>query len=208
MKKHILLLLVITISSQNLRVHAQDQEIQQLLLNVEKLAQLKSILESMKMGYEVLSTGYNTIKDISEGNFTLHETFMEGLLAVNPAISKYRRVLDIINYQKRLVKEYKLAFQRFRSDPVFTIEELEYLAQVYSNLFRQSLQNLDELLMVTTARQLRMSDDERLQAIDRLFAQSESQLQFLRYFNSSVQILAVQRTREQNDTRLVQQLYN
>lgn len=45
---------------------AQSQEAQQLLLNVEKLSQLKQILTDMKKGYQVISTGYNTIEGLSK----------------------------------------------------------------------------------------------------------------------------------------------
>ena len=48
-------------------VNAQSAEAQQLLLNVEKLSQLKSILKNMYKGYEVVSKGYNAIQDISKG---------------------------------------------------------------------------------------------------------------------------------------------
>ncbi|HUQ67577.1 MAG TPA: hypothetical protein VM101_15550, partial [Flavitalea sp.] len=51
---------------------SQSDEAQQLLLNVEKLTQLKKILNDMYKGYKIVSKGYNTIKDISEGNFDLH----------------------------------------------------------------------------------------------------------------------------------------
>ena len=78
---------------------AQSQEAQQLLLNVEKLSQLKNILSDMKKGYQVISGGYNAIKDISQGNFSLHGIFLDGLMLVSPEVKKYRRVADIISYQ-------------------------------------------------------------------------------------------------------------
>ena len=86
---------------------AQTDEIAQLLLNVEKLAQFKQILSDMKKGYEILNGGYNTIKDLSQGNFSLHKTFLDALMEVSPTVKKYKRVADIINYQVILVKEYK-----------------------------------------------------------------------------------------------------
>lgn len=82
-------------------VNAQSQETQQLLLNVEKLSQLKNILSDMKRGYSVITNGYNSVKNIAKGNFSLHEVFLDGLMLVNPEIKKYRRIADIINYQKK-----------------------------------------------------------------------------------------------------------
>ena len=148
---------------------AQSAEAQQLLLNVEKLSQLKKILTNMYEAYEILYEGYTAVKDISEGNFSLHKTFLDGLMEVSPAVRKYKRVADIINYQVRLVKEYKSAFNRFKIDNVFTGEEIQYIGNVYAGVVTESIKNLEELVLIITAGRLRMTDDERLNAIDRIF---------------------------------------
>src|SRR5438552_2102449 len=89
--------------------NAQSYETQQLLLDVQKLAQLKQILKDMKTGYEIVSKGYSSIRDISQGNFNLHQVFLDGLLQVSPVVKNYKRVADIVSYQLRMVKEYKAA---------------------------------------------------------------------------------------------------
>jgi DNA repair ATPase RecN len=189
------------------RASAQADEIAQLILNIEKLAQFKQILSDMKKGYEILSGGYNTIKNISEGNFSLHKAFLDGLMEVSPAVRNYRRVADITNYQIILVKEYRKAYERFRQDNNFNADELAYLGRVYDNLFKESLRNLDELLTVITAGKARMSDDERLQAIDRIYADMQDKLTFLRHFNNNTTILAVQRAKERNDAQTIRKIY-
>lgn len=187
-------------------VHAQSQEVQQLLLNVEKLNQLKQILRDMYKGYEVVSKGYHTIKSIAEGSFNLHQFFLDGLMKVSPAVKKYRRVAEIISDQSRLVREYKRAFNRFKNSGQFTISELNYMTKVYANLFEQSVEGLNELLRVITTNQLRMSDEERLQAIDEVFQGMEDRLGFLSSFNRETNRLAIQRGREAVDTKLSRQL--
>jgi len=186
---------------------AQTDEIAQLLLNVEKLAQFEQILSDMKKGYEILSGGYNTIKDLSQGNFSLHKTFLDALMEVSPAVKHYKRVADIISYQVILVKEYKSAFNRFKRDNNFNEQELAYLGRVYKNLFKQSLDNLDDLVTIITANQLRMSDDERLEAIDRIFADMQDKLLFLRHFNNNTTVLALQRAKEKNDAGTMRLIY-
>ena len=189
------------------RASAQADEIAQLILNIEKLAQFKQILSDMKKGYEILSGGYNTIKNISEGNFSLHKAFLDGLMEVSPTVRNYRRVADITNYQIILVKEYRKAYDRFRQDNNFNADELAYLGRVYDNLFKESLRNLDELLTVITAGKARMSDNERLQAIDRIYADMQDKLMFLRHFNNNTTILAVQRAKERNDAQTIRKIY-
>lgn len=205
--KKIIILFIILSTGINLRLSAQAQEIQQLLLNVKKLSQLKKILTNMKEGYQILSDGYNTIEDLSEGNFTLHKTFLDGLMQVSPTVRDYKKVADIINYQLILVKEYKTAYGRFKQDGNFSQQELDYLARVYDNLFKQSLNNLVDLTTIITANKLRMSDNERLQAIDSIYYDMQDKLLFLRHFNNNTTILAVQRARERNDVTTIKEIY-
>lgn len=185
----------------------QTQEATQLLLNYEKLKQLEEILDNMYKGYKILSQGYDRIKGIAEGNYKLHEVFLDGLFAVNPAVRDYKRIPMIINYQALLMKEYKRAYKRFRDDANFTASELRYLESVYTYLVKQSVRNLDELAMIVTASKLRMTDEERLKAIDRIFLDMENKLSFLRYFNNSTQMLAMQREMDKSDVRTIQSLY-
>ncbi|WP_448103464.1 TerB family tellurite resistance protein [Pedobacter panaciterrae] len=180
-------------------VRGQSQEAQQLLLNVEKLSQLKNILSDMRKGYEVVSKGYSVMKNIAQGNFSLHEVFLDGLWLVSPEVRKYYRIADIIRYQSAILSEYRSAFKRFTSSGNFSVEELEYLSKVYKKLFDQSLDNLDQLAMVITANKMRMSDEERLAAIDRIFTGTEDMLLFLRSFNQSTSILGLQRECEKAD---------
>lgn len=204
--KSLIIFLLLTIQISSNPLFAQSTEAQQLLLNVEKLAQLKKILSNMKKGFEIVSTGYNTIKDISKGNFNLHDAFLNALLQVSPTVRKYKRVADIITCQSQIVKEYKSAFNRFKSTNLFNSSEITYMEDVYKNLFNKSLQNLDELSIVITAGKLRMSDDERIAAIDRIYKDISDKLVFLRGFNNESSVLAVQRGRELVDTKLSEKL--
>jgi DNA repair ATPase RecN len=206
MKKLTCLIVVLILGFSN-RSFAQAEELAQLLLDIEKLAQFKQILSDLKKGYEILNGGYNTIKNISEGNFSLHKTFLDGLMAVSPAVKKYKRIADIVNDQIILVKEYKTAFNRFKSSQSFTTDEISYIGGVYHRLFSASLEHLDELTTVITAGKLRMSDDERLKVIDRIYDNMEDKLQFLRQFNNTATTLALQRMKTQSDVNAVQKMH-
>ncbi|KIA92245.1 hypothetical protein OC25_17565 [Pedobacter kyungheensis] len=182
-------------------VSAQSQEVQQLVLNVEKLSQLKNILSDMKRGYEVIAKGYKAVKDIAQGNFSLHQVFLDGLWLVSPEVRRYYKIAEIISYQKDLVLEYKAAYKRFSSGGNFSVSELDYVSKVYGKLVEESLDNLDRLAMVITANKMRMSDEDRLMAIDQIFAEVEDQLIFLRSFNHKTSLLNVQRQQEKSEIK-------
>lgn len=208
MKKCVMSLLFFLCLGNNIKTFAQSQEAKQLLLDVEKLASLKNILADLKKGYVVVSEGYNTIRNISEGNFNLHETFLNSLLQISPTVRNYKRIADIINAQVKIVSEYKTAFRKFQTSNLFNPDEIPYLGKVYSNLFNQSVKNLDDLAMVITAGKLRMSDDERLSAIDEIWKEVQDERMFLRHFNNNTKILALQRAKEQNELSIINQLYD
>ncbi|MGY3211900.1 TerB family tellurite resistance protein [Mucilaginibacter sp. HD30] len=186
---------------------AQSDELQQLLLNVEKLTQFKAILSDMKQGYQIYQQGYGTISNLSKGNFNLHNVYLTGLMAVNPAVRNNPRVAQIVGQQSDILSEYRRYAGLFRQSGSFNIQELSYFNNVYQQLVKQSDNNIDELANVTTAGKLRMSDDDRLRAIDRIYNNSTEQLQFLRYFNRKAVQVSLQRSKERHDTATLKSLY-
>jgi hypothetical protein len=206
MKRGVWILMVLFFSFS--KSFSQTQAIQQLLLDVEKLVQLKSILTELKDGYEIVSNGYTNIKNISEGNFNLHDIFLKSLLEVSPAVKKYVRIQDIIDAQISIVREYKNALKQFKESGEFSTGEINYLEKVYGNLFTHSLDNLQTMMMVITAGKLRMSDDERINCIDAVWKEVSEQLTFLRHFNNEARILCLQRAKERNDVSTMNQLYD
>lgn len=206
MKKTVVLLLLIS-GMGSLRCRAQSYELQRLVLDIEKLAQLKTILSDLEKGYQILETGYTHIKNISAGNFNLHKAFLDGLLAVSPLVQKYYKIAEIIEYQSRIVTEYKAAQGLFQQDPHFNPDEIVYIGAVYNNLVEQSAKNLEALLNVLTAGKLRMNDAQRLQAIDGIYGDTKNQFLFLRQFNNSTELLAVNRSQEAGDAETLKNLY-
>ena len=207
MKKILILVLLTGGLIQAIPAKAQLQELEELALDIQKLAALKSILKEMYQGYQILTTGYNAVKDISEGNFNLHKLFLDNLLSVSPTVKKYVRIVDIINAQEQLVKEYKSALSHFTGIQLFNSADISYLQSVYNNLFNRSLDNLDALLMVITDGKLRASDAERIDAIDRIYKDMEDKLEFLHAFNNNAGLLATQRQKAMEENQALQRLY-
>jgi len=180
---------------------AQVGESAQLLLNVEKLSQFKQILDDMYRGYRTLSKGYNAVRDIASGNFSLHRLFIDGLSEVSPVVKRYHRVGHIIHYQKMILEEYRRAYRQFIDRGRFNREELRYLSLVYRNLLDVSARNMEELLLVLTGGKLQMSDQERMAAIDRIFDEIQDRYVFVRVFNNEAAVLNFQRRKAYGDVK-------
>ncbi|PZX51508.1 hypothetical protein LV84_03665 [Algoriphagus ratkowskyi] len=208
MKKLRFILLPIFFAMSLHTASAQADESAQLLLNVTKLSQLKQILTHLEKGYTTLRSGYTQISTIASGNFTLHEAFLDGLLQINPTVKNYHKVAEIISFQMKLVKDYKSAFTKFKTSGQFTANEISYLSKVYGNLFQSSLQQLDELTLVLATGTLRMTDEERLTAIDQIHIDIQEKLHFLTAFNQETTVMAIQRSLEAQEVTEMQMLYN
>jgi len=186
---------------------AQSFEAQQLLLDWQKLTQERQILSDLYTGYQILSKGYTAISDLSHGSFDLHKAFLDGLLAVSPAVKGYHRVVDIIRLQEQIVSQYHSAWSLFRQDPHFSAGELELIGNVYAGLFDRTVKNLTDLTHVLTDGLFRASDGERLDQIDDLYRDMAGSQAFLSSFNNQTALVSLQRSTDLRDYQSIRQLY-
>lgn len=184
-----------------------SDDIQQLLLDVEKLSQLKQILTEMYQEYTMLYNGYEKIKGLSQGTFSLHKVYLDDLLLVSPAVGNYWKVADIVLKEANLVRDYKAASAYFRGSGLFSSQELDGIEVFYSTVVERAEKDLAELTMVITGGELRMSDGERLSAIDRIDTDVTGQLSLLHGYNNSAALQAAQRAQEAGDIGTVRALY-
>jgi hypothetical protein len=204
------LLLIVAMTGANLsaaRAQSITDVIEELLLDYQKLAGMKSTLNQMYNGYGVLTRGYNAVRGVSMDNFNLHKVFLDAQLLVSNGVLNYPRSTDIMRNQGMVLDEYHSASRAFSQNSLLTSAERNFLNNVYDRLTRGSMDNLDELARVTTDSQLRMTDAERLAAIDRLYQQSLDQLSYLRKFNEQIAKTVRQRQKAADNRRAVSSLY-
>lgn len=187
--------------------HAQGFDVQQLLLDIQKLSTLKSILTDMQQGYQKLEKDYSAVRDIAQGNFNLHKAFLDGLLAVSPVVRNYQRAADIVDLQGNLLAKYRAAWAFFQRQPQLTPEELTLISRTFSALLQDSLNDLAGLGMILTDGALRANDAERMRQIDVLYASMSARMAFLDRFNNSTALLAGQRQGLYAEDQTVQHLY-
>ena len=205
--RRIWFLLLLSLPLAGLRAQSVSDDTQQLLMDVQKLAQLKQILAEMEQAYTITHAGYESIKSLSQGAFSLHQAFLDGLLAVNPSVASYWKVADIVNKETALVKAAQSGNSYLKGTGQFNSVELGSFLTRYNNLIQGSLSDVTELVMVITAGTLRMSDAERLAAIDRIDGNATRQLGVTYAFDNDAALAAMQRAKEQQDIGTLQSLY-
>ncbi len=180
---------------------------EQLALDAQKLASMKSTLQEMYRGFEDLQQGYTRIRDIAKGNFNLHEAFLDALWVVSPGVRNDPRIMDILNTEYSIVSGYKTAQAMLRANAVFSPQELDYIVATFSTLLQRCSQAVEELTMITTDNELRMSDAQRLQALDRIDTQVKGDLAFLQRFNNILSVEMALRQKEGGDINTLKLLY-
>lgn len=137
----------------------------------------------------------------------LYQDYFDELWRVKAAIAYYHKVKDIINRQGQLVREYKASWALFKQDKNFTAQELDYMVHIYSGLLGESVKSVDQLALVVSAFVTQMSDGKRMEIIDGVAEQVETQLSDLRQFNNQNKVLSLQRGVERGEIESVRILY-
>ncbi len=183
-------------------IKAADLQIQRLQNKTIWLQNAQKTLEN-KMSQLRL----NEIKDWVQKQKRLYEDYFQELRKVKSAIANYKKVKDIIAQQVAIVKEYKTAWGLFRQDKNFTVEELDYMFNIYTGMMDESLKNIDQLFLVIIAYATQMSDAKRLQIVNTVADNIQSQYFDLIEFNTQNKMLSLQRASELGEIEYVRRLY-
>lgn len=166
-----------------------NQKASERKLLVQQIAALEVYKRYVKTGYNIVSSGIHTVRDIKNGDFGLHSAFFTSLKRVSPQIKRYAKVAEIISLHVQLVRNCGAHLKAIRQSGSLTEEELLYIARVFSRLLDAAAALLDELIVLTTDGQLEMNDDGRMQRIDVLYTEALQQYTFMKSFhNESVQL--------------------
>lgn len=201
MKILIFLLVAVNVSqAQTYDEWVRQKETQKKYL-LEQIAALKTYIGYAEEGYSIAKKGLNTIKDIKNGDFNLHDNFFKSLSAVNPEIKKYSKVAAIISMQISITKLVRNS--RFKQ---LTSVELNYLQQVFNNVLDDCAINLDELFGLVTDGEQQMKDDERIKRIDKLYTDMQDKQIFVQSFSNSAKRLSLNRRNDQYDIEIQRKL--
>ena len=147
------------------------------------------------------------ISDWVEKQRKLYADYFDELWKVKAALTYYHRVKEIIEGQVQMVGEYKVAWALFRQDKNFTADELDYIHNIYTGMFDESLKSIDQLFLVVNALATQMSDAKRLEIINTVSDNLEQQFMDLKDFNNQNKMISLQRASEKGEIEYVKKLY-
>lgn len=188
-------------------VRGQSYQARVLLLDMQKLSQLKATLKDMKKDYRVLSQGYDALRDVSRAAFELRKTFQDALWRASPAVRSYWKVPALITMEREVARACAADPARLVATGDIPPGEADYLSSVYQAVAAGALQRLEELTTVLTDHTVEMTDAERLAAVDRIYREIQESRTFVTQFTSRAAGLARAREAERGGARALRELY-
>lgn len=193
----IAILLIVIFQDSHAQIFAQKKTRRELLL--EQIAALKVYTGYLHKGYEIAKNGINTINDIKHGDFDLHSAIFDSYNKVNPAILNYAKVPAILIYADGIDKVCNEAMINIVNDQNFSPEENEYLKKVFNALRDKTVEVINELKLITSNELLEMTDDERIEWIDRIYDDIKDKYVFVQSFSKGSQVLLAQRLHDETE---------
>lgn len=160
---------------------------------LEQIAALQVYIGYAKKGYDIASSGLQTVRDITSGEFNLHSGFINSLKLVSPAIRKNYKVVEIIDYQIRISK----AFASIKYNDLLSLPNQSYVGDVQSQVILDCGNDLEELLLIITSGKIKMRDEERLKRLDKLYDSMIDKYSFTMDFIGQVNTLIRQSEQQQ-----------
>lgn len=169
---------------------------------LKQLAYLKLYAGYLKKGYDVVSDGLGTIKGFTSGEFGLHEAFFGSLALVNPLIKNDYRVMEIVSMQGKISKAFNLMLRLELGG-----ENLTYIRSVRDGVIAECNKDLDELLLVVSASELEISDQERLARLAKVHGSMSEKLEFISGFYVEVSAIAQSGRDNKSEVLRLRRLY-
>jgi len=203
MKKIILILIIVIVFSQQMMGQAKQRK--ELLLQI---AALQVYIDYAKKGYSTVSKGLNFIGDVKKGEVNLHGDYFSSLLKVNPKVRNYYKIAEIISMQVKIVKVSSKTIKSLRAADLYHGTELAYVERALNRLLENCSNTLDHLLSVSTDSKLELTDDQRIERIDRMHQSMLEDYNFCMSFSREAGLLSFSKAKDLKEAEQLLVMYH
>jgi len=169
----------------------------------QQIAALEQYESVIKQGYRIAQGGWDGIGSWVKGEFDLHSAYYSSLKAVNPAIRDNLKADSVVSYAQLV----PLQFDQLNGLAALGAGDRDYVSRVRSALLEATDKDISELKLVMTSGKAKMTDDERLSRLDKIYERVQDKLVFSRSFCAAVRLLIVQRNDSLNDVNTLKGIY-
>ncbi|MGO1597060.1 MAG: conjugal transfer protein TraI [Sphingobacterium sp.] len=184
-------------------IKAVDLKIQRLQNQAIWLQNAQKILEN-----NLSKLKLSEIASWSDRQRLQYQKYYAELSQVKSLISQYQRLREISERQVNLVKEYRRVWQIIKSAGLYSPQEMEFMAEVYSGMLEESLGNVDRIGGIIGSFSLQMSDAARLALINQAADELQENYDALNRFNTENILLGLQRGKETRELKQLRWFYD
>ena len=142
-----------------------------------------------------------------KGADLLDKQYYDALKAVNGLVKDAKKVQRTILMVGEISDIYVHSFQKMLSDPNYSIEELNAIANGYTRLLEQSNDVLTELKGVVNISTLSLSDKDRIDVVNSCYDAMLDYRNLVRYYTNKNIGVSYLRAKKKGETARVNALY-
>jgi hypothetical protein len=173
----------------------------------EQIADLQIYEHALKNGYHIAETGLNTAHNLKNGTLGLHTAYFNSLEQVNPMVSDDPKGKAILGLQQQIINCFTVEISWQQKQKLLQANELAYLESVHDNLLKECKKDVDELTLVLTPGKMQLTDQQRLDRLDRLYASMNDKYAFAGNFTAKCRKLALGRQQAKQEKEQLKKLY-
>jgi len=211
MKRLYLLLLIIVLSAGSTRAQSFSEWFKQKKTQkkylLAQIAALETYLKAVEKGYDIAQNGLSAISVLKDGDFMQHVLHFQRLEMVSPRVKSYSKVLAIAEMEDRSQRIRSVLMAEKDLNDLLNTSELTSLHEICDDAGSEGKKDLQELELLVTDGKLKMTDDERILRIDRLYLEVREKLRGVLLLAQNVQSVLVGRTKQRKDLRSLELLY-
>ena len=169
----------------------------------------QSIVNTSKQIVQTSTTAQNMVKNFQEVQkvYNQGKQYYDALKAVNGLVKDAKKVQRTILMVGEISDIYVHSFQKMLSDPNYSIEELNAIANGYTRLLEQSNDILSELKGVVNISTLSLSDKDRIDVVNSCYDAMLDYRNLVRYYTNKNIGVSYLRAKKKGETARVNALY-
>ncbi|WP_156308408.1 hypothetical protein [Sphingobacterium endophyticum] len=153
----------------------------------------------LKKGYRIVHSGIGIVGELQRGEFNLHDRFFGSSKTVSPSVRRYARVAETIALELEILIQCAALKQLVKQNALLSKQELSYIDRVARRVRTASEGSFLGLLDLLEKGKMNLGDHERIQRIQQVHGELSAQHGFLKRFSQDIQLLVINRSRENND---------
>lgn len=175
---------------------------------VDQIIALKAYSDVAKKGYEIAGLGLNMVREIQNGEFSLHRENFGSLSRVHPLVSEYPVAGNIVLIYRQINREVGWMQNFLNGSKGLGASELAIVNSFNESTLRNSDLILYELEALLSSDHYEMNDGERLAAIGGLEDAILGLLKGVRVYHEKLRFLELGRSSRQNQMEMLKDLYD